>query len=199
MSDRTADAVSDFSRDFRHAATATGLIGGLLVGLTTTLIGGSWLAMPACGAVGMLIGQIVPIESSRGRIRNGLIRVLRGTRGLPFVVRLAFAVLLLAAVSAIDIAETSLNLAMQFYLFVLPIVLSAVLFGWRTALVTTLLCIVAVVYFAIPPRQSFAILSIWDGICVGAFVLMALITFASVNIQSGFAAIDEDQDSLLYE
>ena len=181
-----------FTAIFRCICVSAGVIGGLLMGTVTGLIGGTWLALPVCAVLGGAIGKVIPVEYPNGPVGNALYRALRTGRSLNHGTKLLLAVLLVGLVSALDASLRVLTIPATFYLFVVPSLVSAALFGVRVGLATVVLTLLSVTYFAIPPKYSFAVGTIWDLVCLGAFAVVALISFGMMTIQSGFVETDED-------
>jgi hypothetical protein len=188
-----SDDHADFAAIFRFISVSVGLVGGLLIGTVIWLVGWSWLALPLCAAAGAAIGRVLPVGYPNGAVGRTLLRVLRTGRSLNPAVKLSICALLVGLVSALDAGLDTAAIPAAFCLFVLPVIVSAAMFGARAGLATVVLTLLAVTYFAIPPKYSFSVGTFWDFVCLGAFALVALISLAILTIQSSFAEIDDDR------
>jgi K+-sensing histidine kinase KdpD len=79
-----------------------------------------------------------------------------------------------------------------FGLFLFPVILSVLLFGGFFAYFIPILSSVSLLYFVIPPRNSFAIATTRDFLNLCAFISLAWITWGIVTLQSIITGIEED-------
>jgi hypothetical protein len=188
-----SDDHADFAAIFRFISVSVGLLGGLLIGTVICLVGWSWLALPLCAAAGAAIGRVFPVGYPNGPIGGALLRALRAGRSLNPAVKLSVSAMLVGLASVLDAGLDTAAIPTAFCLFVLPVIVSAAMFGARAGLATVVLTLLAVTYFAIPPRYSFFVATLWDFVCLGAFAVVALISLAILTIQSSFAEIDDER------
>jgi hypothetical protein len=162
-----------------------GLTGGLSVGLLLFLMDAPWWSLAICASVGLLVGSFLAIGYSGTNARLlGLIRLLRG---LPLWDRIAMSIVLVIAACAIYIGLRNMPVYGAFCLFLAPIVLAQVLFGTKSGLAAALASQVAIHYFAIPPKNSFAVHSVRDIGLLAVFALMALVTWITIALLSDIA------------
>jgi Domain of unknown function (DUF4118) len=170
------------------AANSVGAIGGFVVGGITFLLGTPWWSLPLCAAAGFLISLLLPAWNSNANTPAPLIRALRVCRGLPLWDRLAMSALLVVTASAVYIGLKDLHILTAFYLFLLPIVFAQLLFGARCGVTAAFVSLIAIYYFVIPPKNSFAVQSIRELGLICAFALLAFITSATLAVVTDIAA-----------
>jgi hypothetical protein len=185
MSERTAPA--------KFIANSIGAIGGLSVGGITFLMGAPWWSLPLGAAAGLLIGVLLPAWNSSVGGPAPLIAVLRLCRSLPLWDRLAMSALLVVTASAIYIGLRDLNILTAFYLFLLPIVFAQLLFGARCGFAAAFVSLVAIYYFAIPPKNSFAVHSPRELGLICAFAVLAFITSATLAVLTDVARTKDER------
>src|SRR5450631_3312188 len=185
MSERTAPA--------KFIANSIGAIGGLSVGGITFLMGAPWWSLPLGAAAGLLIGLLLPAWNSSVGGPAPLIAVLRLCRSLPLWDRLAMSALLVVTATAVYIGLRDLNILTAFYLFLLPIVFPQLLFGARCGFAAAFVSLVAIYYFAIPPKNSFAVHGPRELGLICAFAVLAFITSATLAVLTDARAKDEHQ------
>jgi K+-sensing histidine kinase KdpD len=112
---------------------------------------------------------------------------------LPLWDRLAMSALLVVTASAIYIGLRDLNILTAFYLFLLPIVFAQLLFGARCGFAAAFVSLVAIYYFAIPPKNSFAVHGPRELGLICAFAVLAFITSATLAVLTDARAKDEHQ------
>lgn len=179
------DDDSKFTEVFRFISLSIALFGGLLVGATTIYVGASWWSLPVCIAISIVIGKILPIEYSTGWLGQSIIAVGRTTRAMPSLAGIIVTIGLVGLFCSAFYIWKNMSLVTAFYLFIAPIFVITLLFGQRLGILAALLCTAAVVYFAIPPRQSFAITTLQDAVYFFVFAAMALVIVALLTFQSG--------------
>jgi hypothetical protein len=162
-----------------------GAIGGLSVGLIVFLMGAPWWALIACASVGLIVGWLLVTGYSGANAR--LLAVLKLLRSLPLWDRIAMSIVLVIAATAVYIALRGLPIYTAFSLFLVPIVLAQVLFGTKSGLAAALASQLAVHYFAIPPKNSFAVHSMREIGLLAVFALMALVTWGTIVLLSDVA------------
>ena len=108
----------------RSIASWVGAAGGVLVGGITFLLGAPWWSLPLCAAAGLLIGRVLPADTSATGARRPLRALLRLCRSLPLWDRVAMSLLLVVTATAVYIGMRNLHILSAFYLFLLPIVLA---------------------------------------------------------------------------
>jgi hypothetical protein len=162
-----------------------GLTGALSVGLIVLLMGAPWWALIVCASVGLLIGWLLVTGYSGANLR--LLALIRLLRSLPLWDRIAMSIVLVISATAVYIGLRDLPLYGAFCLFLLPIVLAQVLFGTKSGLAAALASQLAIHYFAVPPKNSLAVHSMWEVGLLCAFALMALITWMTIALLSDIA------------
>jgi hypothetical protein len=180
----------------KFVASMVGAAGGLLVGSITYLLGAPGWWLPLCAAAGLLIGRVLPADTSTGGASRSLRAVLRLCRSLPLWDRIAMSALLVVTASAIYIGIRDLHILSAFYLFLLPIVLAQLMFGARCGIAAAFVSLVAICYFAIPPKNSFALQSVRELWLLCAFAVLAFITSATLAVQTGLVGIKDDPQPL---
>jgi K+-sensing histidine kinase KdpD len=163
-------------------ANSVGAVGGSIVGGITALMGGPWWSLPVCAAAGLLIGFLLPAWNSKVDASAPLNMALRVCRSLPLWDRVAMSALLVVTATAIYLGLKDLHILTAFYLFLLPIVLAQLIFGARCGVTTAFVSLVAIYYFAIPPRNSFAVQGVREVGLICAFAVLALITSATLAV-----------------
>jgi K+-sensing histidine kinase KdpD len=164
---------------------SVGLIGGSSVGLIVFLMGAPWWLPIVCASAGLLIGWLLRAGFSDENPR--LMAAVRLLRSLPLWDRIAMSIVLVIAATAVFIALRDLPIYGTFCLFLVPIVLAQVLFGTKSGLAAALASQVAIHYFAIPPKNSFSVLSMREVGLVCAFALVALVTWGTITLLSDIA------------
>ena len=164
---------------------SVGLIGSLSVGLIAFLVGAPWWSLLVCASVGLLIGWLLVAAYSGTNAR--LTAVLQLLRSLPLWDRVAMSIVLVISATAVYIGLRDLPVYGAFSLFLVPIVLAQVLFGTKSGLAAALASQVAIHYFAIPPKNSFAVHSMREVGLLCAFALMALIVWMTIALLSDIA------------
>jgi hypothetical protein len=180
----------------RAIASTVGAAGGFLVGGVTFLLGAPWWWLPFCAAAGLLIGRVLPADASNNDAGRLLRAVLRLCRSLPLWDRIAMSALLVVTATAVYIGMRNLHILSAFYLFLLPIVLAQLMFGARCGIAAAFLSLVAIYYFAIPPKNSFALHGLRELYLLCAFALLAFITSATLAVQSDIVGIKDDDQPL---
>jgi K+-sensing histidine kinase KdpD len=79
--------------------------------------------------------------------------------------------LLVVTATAVYIGMKNLHILSAFYLFLLPIVLAQLMFGARCGIAAAIVSLVALYYFAIPPKNSFALQGLRELCLLAAFAL----------------------------
>jgi K+-sensing histidine kinase KdpD len=115
---------------------------------------------------------------------------------LPLWDRIAMSALLVVTATAVYIGMRNLHILSAFYLFLLPIVLAQLMFGARCGIAAAFVSLVSIYYFAIPPKNSFALQSLREICLLAAFALLAFITSATLAVQTDIAGIKDDHQPL---
>jgi hypothetical protein len=173
-----------------------GVAGGLLVGTITYLLGAPVWSLPLCAAAGFLIGRVLPADTSTGGASRPLRAALLLCRSLPLWDRIGLSALLVVTASAVYIGMRDLHILSAFYLFLLPIVLAQLMFGARCGIAAAFVSLVAIYYFAIPPKNSFVLQSVRELYLLCAFALLAFITSATLAVQTDLVGIKDDPQPL---
>jgi hypothetical protein len=164
---------------------SVGLTGGSSVGLIVFLMGAPWWSLVVCASGGLLVGGLLRAGFSDDNTR--LLAVLRLLRSLPPWDRIAMSIVLVIAACAVYIGLRDLPIYGAFCLFLVPIVVAQVLFGTKSGLAAALASQIAVHYFAIPPKNSFAVHSMREVGLLCAFALVALVTWGTITLLSDLA------------
>ena len=159
---------------------------GLSVGVILFLVGAPWWSMPSGVATGLAIGWLFPAGLS-GDL-PWLAVALRGLRALPRWDRMAMSTVLVIATTAIYIGLKTLPIGEAFGLFLLPIVFAQVLFGTKCGFTAALASQIAIHFFVIPPRNSFAVQSPRELGLICAFAVLAIITSVTLKLVSDVVA-----------
>jgi K+-sensing histidine kinase KdpD len=162
-----------------------GIIGGLSVGFLLFLMDAPWWSPGICASVGSLVGSLLAIGYSGANAR--LMAALQLLRSLPLWDRIAMSIVLVISATALYIGLRDLPLYGAYCLFLAPIVLAQVLFGTKSGLAAALASQIAIHYFAIPPRNSFAVHSMREIGLLAVFALMALVTWVTITLLSDIA------------
>jgi hypothetical protein len=162
-----------------------GITGGLSVGFLLFLMDAPWWSLAACASVGLMVGSLLAIGYSGANAR--LMVALRLLRSLPLWDRIAMSIVLVISATAVYIGLRELPIYGAYCLFLVPIVLAQVLFGTKSGLAAALASQIAVHYFAIPPKNSFAVHSMREVGLIAVFALMALVTWGTIVLLSDIA------------
>ncbi len=162
-----------------------GMTGGLSVGFLLFLMAAPWWSLAACASVGLLIGSLLAIGYSGANAR--LLALMKLLRALPLWDRIAMSIVLVISATAIYIASRGMPVYGAFCLFLVAIVLAQVLFGTKSGLAAALASQIAVHYFTIPPKNSFAVHSVREIGFLAVFALMALVTWITIALLSDIA------------
>jgi hypothetical protein len=162
-----------------------GITGGLSVGFLLFLMDAPWWSLAVCASVGLLIGSLLAIGYSGASAR--LMGALRLLRSLPLWDRIAMSIVLVISATAVYIGLRDLPIYGAYCLFLVPIVLAQVLFGTKSGLAAALASQIAVHYFAVPPKNSFAVHSMREVGLLAVFALMALVTWGTIVLLSDIA------------
>ena len=170
-----------------------GLGGGLAVGSATTALGGSWLAIPMCALFGIAAGKLFAVKVPRNAFWQILVNAHCRIRNMPRPARMLFAVMLVGVVAVIDITSDTIDLPLGFYVYMFPIFLSSILFGRKAAFAATLVSLLAVAFFVIPPRYSFGFATLWDIATFGIFLILTLIVLAVTGAQADLSIVSAEK------
>lgn len=157
----------------------------------TKLMGGTWTAF--------LIGIALTDLSYRALLwdfsRYGVLdwrSIRRQIQSLSLPVRFILALLFVGFDVWADIYTGDYELGREFNLYLIPIFFSSLLFGTRVTAATCVLCWLAVCYYDIEPRYSFAIESITDALI---FVLLSAVVFLIPQLLIASAELTVDKRS----
>ena len=148
-------------------------------------MGAPWWSLAVSAGVGLLIGWLLRAGFSDESAR--LTAAVRLLRALPLWDRIAMSIVLVISATAVYIGLKDLPIYAAFCLFLVPIVLAQVLFGTKSGLAAALASQIAVHYFVIPPKNSFAVLSMREIGLVCTFALLALVTWGTIMLLSDLA------------
>jgi hypothetical protein len=174
-------------------ANSVGAVGGFMVGGITFLLGAPWWSLPLGAAAGLLIGLLLAAWNSNANAPAPLLAALRVCRELPLWDRLAMSALLVVTASAVYIGLKDLNILTAFYLFLLPIVLAQLLCGARCGVTAAFVSLIAICYFVIPPKNSFAVQSMRELGLICVFALLAFITSATLVVVTDIAGTKDER------
>jgi K+-sensing histidine kinase KdpD len=175
-------------------AGVLGLVGGLWVGAGIKFVGAPWKLVVLSTTLGIAIGMSLDTEDENSPLTRSLTRVCRWGRSLAIELRFTLSCLLVATTCIVYVHSgfSEIPLHVSFGLFLLPIMLSALLFGALFAYLITILSSLALLYFVIPQRNSFGIATTRDFLDFCVFVCLAWITWATLTLQSLFTGIEGD-------
>jgi K+-sensing histidine kinase KdpD len=154
-------------------------------------LGGAWWPVLAAAMLVVVTCFVLPAREPDDGFRNGVLAMLRSIRWSPFWIRLCSAVLMVLAVSVLDYLG-GFTLGREFNIFLVPIYLAALLLGLPVGLLTWLISLVTVEYCALPPRYSFAIVSLKDFAELITFFYLGLMTIACAHLIRASSTIDEE-------
>jgi hypothetical protein len=174
------------------AANSIGAIGGSMVGGITFLMGAPWWSLPACAAIGLLIGLLLPAWNPAAGAPASLTGALRVCRSLPLWDRLAMSALLVVTATAVYLGLKNLHILTAFYLFLLPIVFAQLIFGARCGVTTAFVSLTAIYYFVIPPKNSFAVQGFRELGLICAFAALALVTSATLAVLADIVGVKDE-------
>ena len=174
-----------------YVVALSGLVGGSAVGIGINFVGASWKIVALCAMLGVAIGTLLYKQGESTPPNRPLIQLFKMARSLTFGFRLFFSVLFILTICIIYSGSNEIPRYAAFGLFLLPIILTVLLFGTSFAYLIPVLSSLALWYFVIPPRNSFAIESAMDFIDLYVFVSLAGITWGTLTLQSIFSGIEE--------
>jgi hypothetical protein len=174
-----------------YAAALSGFAGGSVVGAGVNFVGAPWKIVALCAMLGIAIGIFLYKQGESAPPNRSLLQLFKMGRSLSFGFRLAFSSLFILTICIIYSGSNEIPLYTTFGLFLLPIILTVLLFGISFAYLTPIFSSVALWYLVIPPRNSFAIESAQDFLHLYIFVALAGITWGTLTLQSIFSGIEE--------
>jgi len=174
-----------------YVVALSGLISGSAVGVGVNFVGGSWRMVALCAMLGVAIGTFLHKQGENAPPNKPLIQLFEMGRSLAFGFKLFFASIFILTICIICSASNEIPLHTAFGLFLLPTVLTVLLFGTSFSYLIPIFSSLALWYFVIPMRNSFAIESAIDFLDLYVFVALAGITWATLTLQSIFSGIEE--------
>lgn len=182
-----AKYVDDFDLILRPLAYACML---LVVGVTKVL-GGSWVAF----ALGIMVvgaaSLLLPTDKPQDSYRIIALTWLRTIRSWRWPYRVACSVVLAGCVTAVDAHVGGANLGRGFNVSLIPVFFSSLFFGASVTFVTSVLVLLAVDYFVIPPQNSFAIVSFQDAADLLIFVILTWVVSMAPQMLYKSSILDE--------
>ncbi len=185
---KQVDYDADFENGLRVLAAIILLFGAVLCGLVLSFIDGGPRPLVICLAYGYLIwtltNQPLGIKLS--------VRVSRGVSGVGRMGRLAIdclivAIPLIAAHYAYR-ALMPLGVGSAFALFILPVILATLFVSTRAAAISAFFAFLYVLYYVIPPIDSFRIESPFDLVSAAVFVATLVAVIYLVRIARGMCS-----------
>jgi len=144
-----------------------------------------------CAMLGVAIGTFLYKQGEGAPPNKPLIQLFKMGRSLAFGFKLFFASIFILTICIICSASNEIPLHTAFGLVLLPTVLTVRLFGTSFSYLIPIFSSLALWYFVIPMRNSFAIESAIDFLDLYVFVALAGITWATLTLQSIFSGIEE--------
>jgi hypothetical protein len=163
-----------------------------VVGTDNLLGGGRWAILVAISLVAAT-NFILPVAPPEDNLRNGILTALHMIRCRPWRTRLACAILMVVGVSALDYYVGGSILGREFNLYLIPIFLTSLLFGFPLAILTWLFSFLTVCYLAILSRISF--FSLEDFADLVGFFYLGLIALAIPVLIRSSSVADEGVSS----
>jgi K+-sensing histidine kinase KdpD len=169
--------MANYTTDFDSVLRTWSYFAALFVLGATKLLGGSW--------VGFVIG-IVIVHFTYRLLRGDFSKIsfvkqwlaaIRLIHSWSLPVRFICVILLVGGNVAADVYFGGFNLGREFNLYLTPIFFSSLFFGGGITVWTWLFCLLAVYYFDIPPRYSFAIDSVQGILHLVVFIILCGIVF----------------------
>jgi hypothetical protein len=173
------------------AAAFSGLVGGSWVGAGVIFVGAPWKMAALCPMLGVAIGTFLYKEDEGTPLNRSLFELFRIGRCLTIPFRLFFSSLFIMTICVVYSGSDEIPLYIAFGLFLLPIIPAVLLFGALFAYIIPVFSSLAFLYFAIPPRNSFAIETIHDLLTLCLFVSLAWVTWATLTLQSIFSGVED--------
>jgi hypothetical protein len=173
-----------------YVVALSGLISGSAVGVGVNFVGGSLKMAALCAMLGVAIGTFL-YKQGDSAPNKPLIQLFKMGRSLAFGFKLFFSSIFILTICIIYSASNEIPLHTAFGLFLLPTILTVLLFDTSFDYLIPIISSLALWYFVIPPRNSFAIESAIDLLGLYVFASLAGITWATLTLQSIFSGIEE--------
>jgi hypothetical protein len=125
-------------------------------------LGGSWWAFPIAFAIVFAGAIALPSRFPKSGWRRELLLALCRARTWPWRMQIVAAVFVLAGTVALDYYWSGASLGRSFNLFLMPIIVSGLLFGLTISLAVWLVSIPIVLFCVIPPEYSLNISDLKD-------------------------------------
>jgi K+-sensing histidine kinase KdpD len=170
----------DFDRFVSGLALSIGALSGAAYGVGLWLLDGEWFWAPLCALLGLAIALLTRASGPLDRIVARLERV--NTWGQLTIDVVSAAALTYLTLAAHCLARPT-NLAMSCLMFTAPVIVAYFLLRTRCAIVAFVMSALAVLYFVIPPSNSFAINTMTDLLDFVCFVISISIVFAAVRVE----------------
>ena len=176
---------------FRGAACVL----ALCVATTDRFLGGSWFAVLLALLLVGVTTFVLPASAPKTVLRKEILALLRWLRISRWGFQLSFAILMISAAVFLDIQLGGITLGPEFNIYLIPVFLASLFFGVPLALLTWLLCFLAVYFCLIPPRYSFEILSLGDFRDLMTFFYLGLMTAAVPTLIRASSVADDSFDA----
>ena len=170
----------DFDRFVSVLALSIGAMSGAAYGVGLWLLDGQWFWTPICAVLGLAVARLT-------RASGPLDRVLGLLERFNTLGQLAIDVVSAAALTYLTLSLHCLarptNLAMSCLMFTAPVIVAFFLLRTRCAIIAFIMSALCVLYFVIPPSNSFAINTMTDLLDFIFFLISISIVFAAVRVE----------------
>lgn len=170
----------DFDRFVSGLALLIGAMSGVLYGVGMWLIDGNWVWWPVCGVLGLGVARLTRASGPIDRIVDRFERL--NTWGQLIIDGAAAAALNYATLVIYCFVKPS-NLALDCLMFTAPVILAYFLLRTRCAILAFIISALCVLYFVIPPSNSFAITTMTDLMDFVCFLLSIGVVFSAVRVE----------------
>jgi hypothetical protein len=171
------------------------LTGSVLVAAVDTAFGGSWGVMLIAGGLAAGVSALLPTRAPVNALQGTALKALLALRSLPRLLQSGLVILFVLSIVVLTYSNPIFTLGRCFNLFLVPVLLTSLLFGPRIGAFALLLSIVGALFSAIPPRDSFALNSLTDFSYLIVFAYLGAIVWAMplLIFESSVAAVGADR------